>query len=181
MSSDEQPAEEPRTLHYRRTDPDKEPTTPAGQQAAMEGMQAAHGYGPAENLRDQIMGLIVQHERETVAARALAGDPNPTDADELDYVRDLAEQYDRARDDPEAMRAFLARFRDELSLDDVRVLRIAGEAATAATPHMIEDAADRGMKPKRIAAELSVSESYVYRVLREQRAAEADQDQDHGQ
>lgn len=132
---------------------------------------------PAEKLRDQIMDLITQHQRETVAARALAGDPNPTDADPLEYVRELAEEYGAARNDPEALRAFLARLRDELSLDEVRVLRIAGEAATAATPRMIEDAADRGMKPARIVAELGITESYVYRVLRERRAAaEAEQD-----
>ncbi|MFF4962991.1 helix-turn-helix domain-containing protein [Streptomyces sp. NPDC001222] len=54
----------------------------------------------------------------------------------------------------------------EFSLADIRILRVAAEAVAAATPRAIKAASDRGMKPPQIAAELGVTESYVYRILR---------------
>lgn len=60
----------------------------------------------------------------------------------------------------------------ELRLDDFRTLRLAGEAAVAATPRAIKGARDRGMTPPRIADELGLTPSRVYQVLRELAGAE---------
>ncbi|MGW7514798.1 hypothetical protein ACWGJ2_04320 [Streptomyces sp. NPDC054796] len=186
MSTNDQhpePDNEPAVAHYERADASKFPTTPEGQQAAVEGMAAAQQSDAlssveisrrdeaeaerpiAEKYRDQMLELLVQHEREVVARRALAGDPNPTDADPLAYVHLIAEDYAK----PETRAALLDELADELDLDDVRVLRIAGEAAKAATPRVIMAAADRGMSPPRIAADLGLTSSRVYEVIRIER------------
>lgn len=49
MNTNDQPTEptdEPAVARYRRSDPGKEPTTPAGQAAAVEGMSAAAWIRP---------------------------------------------------------------------------------------------------------------------------------------
>ncbi|MFE0877299.1 hypothetical protein ACFW4X_20990 [Streptomyces smyrnaeus] len=117
----------------------------------------------AEKLRADLLDLVIRHERETIAARALAGDPNPTDADPLEWVKDIAAAYTADAADT------LDRLADQLTLDDVRALRIAGEAAQAVTPRVVMAEADRGKKPPRIADELGLTPSRVYAILREQR------------
>ncbi|UNZ18884.1 hypothetical protein [Streptomyces sp. 891-h] len=149
----DRPDEESTTLHYQRADAGKFPTSVAAQQTA------------AEKLRDEMLNLIIQHERETVAARALAGDPNPTDADPLEYVKWIARHFNT----PEGHDFFIGQLADELTLDDVRALRVAGEAAQAVTPSVVRAAAARGQKPARIADELGLTQSRVYQILREQR------------
>ncbi|MFH8403750.1 helix-turn-helix domain-containing protein [Streptomyces sp. NPDC018019] len=119
----------------------------------------------ADMLREQILTLIEEHERKTVAARALAGDPNPTDADPLEYVQEIAEHYAQRDHRP----TYLDQLADELTLDDVRTLRLAGEAAQAVTPRVIMRAAEGGKQPREIAAEIGLTESRVYGVLREER------------
>lgn len=78
--------------------------------------------------------------------------------------------------------ALLDDYAAEFDLADIRTLRLAAEAAVAATPRAIKAARDRGMKPPRIADELGLTPSRVYQVLREldavqgeQRAADGDQ------
>ncbi|MFL0393931.1 MULTISPECIES: hypothetical protein [Streptomyces] len=192
-SDDQQPTgpdEEPTTLHYERADPSKEPAHPAGQQAAVEGMLTAGGYlpadrpatadhnrrraaqhlsaePPAEKLRRQMLAIMEEYERKTIAARALAGDPNPTDADPLEYVKDIAAAY--SADAADALDDYLDRLADKLTLDDVRALRLAGEAAQAVTPRVVKAEADRGKKVPRIADEIGLTESRIYQILREQR------------
>ncbi|MDJ1136230.1 hypothetical protein [Streptomyces iconiensis] len=199
-TSDQQPTgpdEEPRTLHYKRTDTGKEPTHPAGQQAAVEGMLAARGLlpedrpataahnrrryeriaaqlnaegipveTPSAQLMTRMYALFDEYDRETVAARALAGDPNPTDADALEYVYEIAERYAQRDKRP----GYLDQLADELSLDAVRALRLAGEAAQAVTPRVIVEEAARGKTPPRIAEEVGLTTSRVYGILREERA-----------
>lgn len=125
----------------------------------------------AEELRDKVLSLIVEHERKTVAARALAGDPNPTDADPLDYLHWIADEYARHKNSPDDLNAFLDRLADELTLDDVRALRKVGEAATAVTPRVILAADTEGIEQDEISRRLgmSVRSGYVARILREQR------------
>lgn len=123
-----------------------------------------------QELTARILAEVQRHERETVARRALAGDPNPTDLDALEYVRAIADQW--ATTDGRA--ALLDRLADELTLDDARAIRLAAEAVAAVTPRLIHLAAEEdGKTVPDIAAELGVTESYAYRKLREQRAAEA--------
>lgn len=81
----------------------------------------------------------------------------------------MADEYDQRRDDPAQLTAFLARLADELTLEDVRALRVAGEAAVAATSRVIGAEKDRGMKADRIAEEVGLTVSRVYQILREQR------------
>ncbi|KAA6215133.1 hypothetical protein CP973_00240 [Streptomyces albofaciens JCM 4342] len=106
-----------------------------------------------------------QYERESAAARALAGDPNPTDADPLEYVQEIAEHYAQRDQRP----GYVNQLADELSLDDVRTLRLAGEAAQAATPRVIMREANRGKHPRQIADEIGLTESRVYGIIREER------------
>ncbi|MFE7782052.1 hypothetical protein [Streptomyces nigrescens] len=190
MTTNDQPTgpdAEPTVAHYERADASKFPTTPAGQQASVEGRVAAgEAEGTmsavevsrrarrhraeidrpaAEELRDQVLNLIIEHERQTVAARALAGDPNPTDADHLEYVQEIAEHYAQRDQRP----GYLDQLADELTLDDVRTLRLAGEAAQAVTPRVIMAEADRGKNPPRIAEEIGLTASRVYGIIREER------------
>ncbi|MFE7122465.1 hypothetical protein ACFU99_44285 [Streptomyces sp. NPDC057654] len=123
----------------------------------------------AEKLRDEMLALITEHERKTVAERALAGDPNPTDADPLEYAQEIAEHYAQVDQRPD----YLDRLADELTLDDVRTLRLAGEAAQAVTPRVILAEAARGKQPPQIAQEIGLTPSRVYGILREQRGSAA--------
>ncbi|MCY0959616.1 hypothetical protein [Streptomyces sp. H27-H5] len=120
-----------------------------------------------EKFREQLLGLLAEHERQVVAERALAGDPNPTDTDPLEYVYEIAEHYAQREQRPD----YLARLADELTLDDVRALRLAGEAAKAATPLVIMAETARGKEVPQIADEIGLTESRVYAILRKQRAA----------
>lgn len=121
-------------------------------------------------LREQIVAIMDEHTRQTVAARALAGDPNPTDDDPLEYVYEIAQHYDQREERPN----YLAQLADELTLDDVRALRLAGEAAKAVTPLVVLEESSRGKGVPQIAGEVGLTESRVYAILREQRAADPD-------
>lgn len=116
----------------------------------------------AEGLRDQMLALMDEYARQTVAARALAGDPNPTDAEPLEYVREIAGHYAQRQHRP----SYLDQLADELTLDDVRVLRLAGEAAQAVTPAVVVAEAAGGKKAPEIAAEIGLTTSRVYDILR---------------
>lgn len=123
---------------------------------------------PEEQLRAGIFAAVEEYERARRAANA-NHDQNPLD---LDYVRWIADNYGASREGggAEELTAFLDDLANELDLDEVRILRMAGEAAVAVTPRVIGGAADRGMKPPRIADEIGLTPSRVYGILREQRA-----------
>ncbi|MBZ6258144.1 hypothetical protein KVH22_21750 [Streptomyces olivaceus] len=132
------------------------------------------GPTPAgRRLADQLGELLAQYERERIAERALAGDPNPTDTDPLAWVYAVAEQYSHHGDNPTEQSALLDSLADELTLNDARAIRLAAEIVAKATPRLIYLAAEKDKKTApTIADELDMTESYVYRVLREQRAAQ---------
>ncbi|MGA5354032.1 helix-turn-helix domain-containing protein [Streptomyces thermodiastaticus] len=108
--------------------------------------QPAEQQRDARALAEHVLAEVIRHEREQAATRAAAG--NHTPYDQLAAALDLA---------------------------DLRALRVAGEAAAAATPRAIKAARARGMKPPQIAAELGLTPSRVYQVLRELDAADGDQ------
>lgn len=132
--------------------------------------RAAIDRPASEKFREQLLNLITEHERQVVAERALAGDPNPTDADPLEYVYEIAEHYAQREQRP----GYLAQLADELTLDAVRALRLAGEAAKAATPLVVMAEVDQGKEVPQIAGEIGLTESRVYAIIREQRAADPD-------
>ncbi|WKK26554.1 hypothetical protein QZH56_13735 [Streptomyces olivoreticuli] len=188
------PDEEPCPKTHKPTETSKSPTRPVGLTSNVESSLTDGGFlsadrpalarhnrtmaariadepnavgvpattSPSEKLRAGIFAMFEQYERE----RREAGTEND---DALDYVRWIADSYDQRRNNPEAMRAFLDTLADELTLDDVRALRVAAEAAVAATPAVIMRQADRGMQPPRIADEIGLTPSRVYGILREER------------
>lgn len=89
-------------------------------------------------------------------------------------MREIAEHYAQWEQRPEYRDQLISHIADSLSLDDVRALRLAGEAAVAATPEVIRREAEADMSVPRIAHELGVTPSYVYTVRRKQRS-EGDQ------
>jgi hypothetical protein len=116
---------------------------------------------PADKLRAQTLAAIGQFERETSAAAVEAG------RDPFEHVRHIADEYAAAKGDAEQLADYLDRLGPELTLADVRALRLAAQAAADITPWLIEQAASTGTKAPSIATELGVAESYVYRILRQ--------------
>ncbi|MFI0736428.1 hypothetical protein ACH4S9_46775 [Streptomyces sp. NPDC021225] len=126
----------------------------------------------ARNLAEQLLAEVIQQHRDRATADDGRGDPF-TRAN----LRNLANAYrDATRPDP---RGDLDRLLDglaaELDLFDIRALRLAGEAAVAATPRAIKAARDRGMRPGPIAAALGLTQSRVYQVLRALDAEQGEQ------
>ncbi|CAL9529659.1 hypothetical protein [Streptomyces sp. enrichment culture] len=123
----------------------------------------------ADRLAADMTALLNQYERETAARRALAGDPNPTDLDPFETVRAIADSWERTADDPDGRAALLDRLTDQLDTSEIRALRLAAEAAVAVTPRRIAAEVAANVSVPTLAADLGVTESYVYRKLREQR------------
>ncbi|RSS59562.1 hypothetical protein [Streptomyces sp. WAC01280] len=157
-------------VYKRRWPADTDPTTLAGQQASIEGAVAAAGLTPvhesaaARTFREGMASLIADYERAH-QAEIREGNGN---GDYLDFVRSIAIGYEGTADDPKARHFLLDDLAESLSLSDIRALRVAGEAAVAATPRVIQDDAKRGTKPKRIADEVGLSLSRVYQILRDE-------------
>ncbi|QRX90840.1 hypothetical protein [Streptomyces noursei] len=179
-----------RPEQYTRIDPSKQPTTPAGQRAAVEGILAAEGFLPgdkpkaAEHNRraaarqglsagssvgrftEQMLGIMAEYEqRRREEIIAAGGDPDE-DRDPFETVRAIADQWATTEADDEGRAALLDDLADQLDTSEVRALRLAAEAAAAITPRLIYADADHGVKAADTAADLGVSESYVYRILR---------------
>ncbi|MCZ9350736.1 hypothetical protein NGM36_13160, partial [Streptomyces mutabilis] len=138
-----------------RTAPDRLEPTPAGRRFA-----------------EQLHDLIAQHERERIAERALAGGPDE-DRDPFEVVRAIADDWDRTADDPDSRAELLDHLADSLDTSEVRALRLAAEAAAAITPRLIVAESAAGVRADVIADDLGhANPSYVYRILREHRAAQ---------
>ncbi|WP_399087997.1 helix-turn-helix domain-containing protein [Streptomyces sp. BBFR2] len=181
---------------YQRRDPSKQPTSLEEQQAAVEGTLAADGLLPADNptlaehnrraaarqepsrkspmqrATEQMLAIMNEFEEERRAEIIAAGGDPDEDRDPLEYPTSIADQWDATEDDEDGRAQLLDRLALDLSLPDLRALRLAAEAAAAVTPRLVVESYDEGtgVKPAQIAADLGVSESYVYRILRAQRA-----------
>ncbi|MEI5099011.1 hypothetical protein RB200_10675 [Streptomyces sp. PmtG] len=192
---DDEQGDKPTVAEYTRADPSKFPTTPAGQQAAVEGTAAAHGYTlrgrsaferiaddlnrrgvptstPHGKIVTEMVKLFNEFERETAADRARKGDTNPYDLDAYSDVHDLAEQFDHARandDDPADLERFLDYLAEDLELTDVRALRTAAAAVAEAMGRIALAARERGMSPDRIAAETGYTASRIAQFIREEK------------
>jgi hypothetical protein len=123
---------------------------------------------PAGRLAADMFALFERFEQERRAEiRAAGGNRDEADAQPLDpgYLRWIADEYER--NDATSRERLLDLLGDDLDLDDIRILRLAGEAAVAATPRAIKAARGRGMEPPQIAAELGLTPSRIYQVLRD--------------
>lgn len=192
---DDEQAGEPTVAEYQRADASKFPTTPAGQEAAVEGMVAARGLPPAEQVAADLnrrgaavpkgrpsdaliadmLGLFNQYEREQAAARAAQGDPNPYDLAPWEDAHGLTNEYEAARDsdDPRALDQFLDNLAEDFHLEDVRALRTAGAAVQAAMGRIALAAREKGMGPDRIAAETGYTASRITQFIREEKQRRA--------
>ncbi|MFE7316424.1 hypothetical protein ACFU7T_25530 [Streptomyces sp. NPDC057555] len=168
---------------------DWETATPAEQAAALDRLLAERGLLPADNpvvadhnrrraaallagaspsARFQAAMLVAldQYQRDRRAEIIAAGGDPDDDRDPFETVRAIADQWATTEADDEGRAALLDNLADRLDTTEVRALRLAAEAAAAITPRLIYADADHGVKAADTAADLGVSESYVYRILR---------------
>ncbi|MEU1815178.1 hypothetical protein ABZ543_08265 [Streptomyces roseifaciens] len=141
--------------------------TPNDQHALTGEPQAADGDGPLiDRLTEAIRDALQDYRR---AVQTGTGGAYDGDRDRLELVRTIARQYEQHRADPQELRALLLSLADDLSVDDVRALRLAGDAAVAVTPEVVHRAGARGMHPQQIADGVGLTVSRVYALLREER------------
>lgn len=208
MSNEQPPPDDDQDVaEDERADPSKFPTDPAGQQAAVEGMAAPHGYEHAKEPHTYTSGEILRaikgprarmeptpagrrlfeamlsefdrYERERAAERAAQGDTNPYDLAPWEDAHALTNEYEAARasKDPGALDQFLDNLADDFHLDDVRALRMAGAAVQAAMGRIALAHRERGMSPDQIAAETGYTASRIAQFIREEKQRRADRAQ----
>ncbi|MET9954445.1 hypothetical protein ABZ135_23280 [Streptomyces sp. NPDC006339] len=112
----------------------------------------------AEKFRQGVIALLAEFEHERQEAGEGGTDP-------FYEVKAIAAGFEQSQDDEQARQSFLTALAEKLTLDNVRTLRLAGEAAVAATPQVIKAEASH-KKPKRIADEVGLSLSRIYQILR---------------
>ncbi|WP_432026846.1 helix-turn-helix domain-containing protein [Streptomyces sp. 1222.5] len=173
--------DEQRVAQYRRADPAKMPRTPLGQQASVEGTVAALGATEATRehnrrrlaarrlevdetaagkLRAAVSALIEEYEEQREAERrqyeAAEGTGLDLLADGFREATSTAKRHDLA----EAVGS-------SLPLAEAGVIRRTAKAVEEALPGIVVDARVDGWSAKEIAAELDVTPSYVYRMIKE--------------
>jgi len=186
MDATEQPDEqgdEPTVAHYTRADASKFPTTPAGQQASIEGMVAAMGGTEATRIHNrrmlarrraqeqtegtamgrfqaQLLAELNRYEEERDAERRQWEAAEGTALDMLAAgfreARSTAERHDLAE-----------QVGSSLPLAEAGVIRRVAKALEASMSGVVVDARVDGWTAKEIAAELDLTPSYVYRMLRD--------------
>ncbi|MFD5873727.1 hypothetical protein [Streptomyces sp. NPDC060322] len=181
--TDEQQPEEQRAAEYRRADPAKMPTTPLGQEAAIEGIVAAMGGTEATRAHNRrklaerramedmegtavgrfqasLLAEFYRFEEEREAERrqwdAAHGTALDTLAQGFRAARNTAARHDLAE-----------QVGSSLPLAEAGVIRRVAKALEAAMPGVVVDARVDGWTAKEIAAELDLTPSYVYRMLRD--------------
>ncbi|WP_329148787.1 helix-turn-helix domain-containing protein [Streptomyces sp. NBC_01456] len=182
MDATEQP-DEPTTAHYTRADASKFPTTPAGQQASIEGMVAAMGGTEATRIHNRrmlaerraqeqtegtamgrfqahLLAELTRYEEEREAERrqyeAAEGTALDLLAEGFRKARSTAERHDLAE-----------QVGSSLPLAEAGVIRRVAKALEASMSGVVVDARVDGWTAKEIAAELDLTPSYVYRMLRD--------------
>ncbi|HEY1176688.1 MAG TPA: helix-turn-helix domain-containing protein [Phytomonospora sp.] len=173
--------DEQRVAQYRRADPAKMPRTPLGQQASVEGTVAALGATEATR----------EHNRRRLAAHRLEVDETAAGKLRAAFTQ-LIEQYEADREaerrqfeaaEGTGLDLLAQGFREatstakrhglaeqvgsSLPLAEAGVIRRAAKAVEDALPRTVVDARVDGWSAKEIAAELDVTPSYVYRILKE--------------
>ncbi|MFK0108533.1 hypothetical protein [Streptomyces sp. NPDC091217] len=177
----DEPGDDPTVARYRRADPSRFPTHPAGQQAAIEGTLAALGDTAATRdhnrrrlaaqrveveetaagkLRNHLFSLITEFEEQREAER------RQFEAAEGTALDTLAEGFRRATSTAQR-HALAEQVGSSLPLAEAGVIRRAAKALEDALAETVLDARVDGWTAKEIAAELDLTPSYVYRLLRE--------------
>ncbi|WTP59636.1 hypothetical protein OHU07_24010 [Streptomyces phaeochromogenes] len=139
---------------------------------------ARQGIAPAsatDRFKEQMLTIMNEYEEQRRAEIIAAGGDPDEDRDPFEPVRNIADDYARHKESgSKAVADFLELLAtDVLSLRDVRDIRLAAEAAAAITPKLIQSARDNGQPVPSIAADLGMTESYVYRQLRKSAAESA--------
>ncbi|MYR46613.1 hypothetical protein [Streptomyces sp. SID5910] len=165
--------------------PDEQPTTAHGYEtgrtySSVEITRRMKGRSAINKLYADLLAEMERFERARRAEIIAAGGDPDEDRDPFETVRAIADDWDRTADDPDGRAELLDRLADSLDTSEVRALRLAAEAAAAITPRLIQADADAGVRAADTADDLGVTESYVYRVLREHRAAQAEADDASG-
>ncbi|GAA3237199.1 hypothetical protein [Streptomyces lavendulae] len=178
MSDEQQENPGADALHYKRADASKFPTTPAGQQAAVEGAAAASGWeivkkvraakgaGRLESeptsaavLRDKMLALIEEHEAAQEIARA--------GHEAFHDIAELSERYTRATSET-VREGIVADFADHVSLPAAGLIRRAAKALESVLPDLIVEHHIDGMSAAGIARELGYSHpTYPHKVIRD--------------
>lgn len=185
MDATDEQGDEPTVAHYTRANASNFPKHPADQQASFEGMVAAHGGAEATRirnrnrnrrmleqrrlevdetaagkLRESILSLIEEFEEQREAER------HQCEAAEGTALDTLAEGFRKATST--AKRHDLAeQVGSSLPITEAGIIRRAAKALEAAMPRVVVDARVDGWTAKEIAAELDLTPSYVYRILRD--------------
>ncbi|MEU8721497.1 hypothetical protein [Streptomyces antimycoticus] len=151
--------------------PDDKPGEPSDALAEHNRRAAARqGLTPtpaAQRLTEQMLTIFNEFERDRRAEIIAAGGDPDEDRDPLEYVRWIADNYVERRDDPRRLEHALRGLANELTLDDARALRLAGEAVAKALPQLVRLAHDEDRKDApQIAAELDLTPSRIYDLLR---------------
>ncbi|WP_146051127.1 hypothetical protein [Streptomyces noursei] len=103
-----------------------------------------------------MLGILTEFEQARHAEITAAGGNPDDDRDRLEYVRAIAKQYQHHHREAAELPVLIQSLAEDLDLNDVRALRVAGETAVALTPEVIMRAADRGMKAPEIAGKLAL-------------------------
>ncbi|QMP84086.1 helix-turn-helix domain-containing protein [Streptomyces phage Alderaan] len=121
---------------------------------------------PSRRLMADMLDLFGRYEREAAAERARHGDSNPYDLDPFEEVENIADEWASTEGDEQARAAFLDRLADQLTLDNLRVIRAAAEAAAAVTPRVVRAERARYKAPE-IARRAGLTDGRVYQILRD--------------
>ncbi|QRX90889.1 hypothetical protein [Streptomyces noursei] len=98
-----------------------------------------------------MLGVLTEFEQARHAGITAAGGNPDDDRARLEQVRTIAERYEHHHRDAAELPVLIESLAEDLDLNDVRALRVAGASVVAITPEVIMRAADRGMKAPEIA------------------------------
>lgn len=137
---------------------------PAAQERSIDQVQAALLASIHESDRARRPEIIARGLVPIGRRLAPTEDSNP-----FEFVRVLVDEWSDTAKDPDRRAALVEFLANHIDTGDLRALRLISDVAAAVTIRRIRTDAEAGTRPVDIARFHDVTESYVYRVLREQR------------